>query len=125
VRNYFCKSALPLRSICNSLTYDRALLHRRFIFIIVLILCTNGLYCNKAPSSPHLALQTSKDYKTLGNSFFRIDVELDTRPEGKQHMIVCVCVREREIELLNPRERKEEDTGGDRISRVTRRPMIC
>lgn len=82
VRNCFCKIALPLRSICNSLTYDPALLHRRLIFVVVLILCTNGLYCNKAHSSPHLPLQTTKDYnnKPWKTPIFRVDVELDNRP---------------------------------------------
>jgi hypothetical protein len=86
----------------------------------------------------HLPLQTSKVYnnKPWKTSFFRVDVELDTRPWGKQHTIVCVCLwvsewaSERACEAmlerkrLNPRGRKEEDTGGERISRVTR-PMTC
>ena len=45
-------------------------------------------------SSPHLQLETSKDCnnKPWKTPFFRVDVELDTRPQVKQHMILCVCV---------------------------------
>jgi ribose 1,5-bisphosphokinase PhnN len=44
-------------------------------------------------------------------------------------MIVCVCVCVCEAMLerkrLNSRGRKDEDTGRDRILRVTRRPVTC
>ena len=93
VRNYFCKSALLLRPICNSLTYDPALLHRRFIFVIILFLCPNGLYCNKPPPFPHLPLQTSKDYKTLGKAIFSVWL-YNLIPDPKETTTwLCVFVR--------------------------------
>ena len=138
VPNCFYDNSLSLLSVCNSLSCDPAFLHRRFISVIVLILCTNGSYCSKAATSPHLPLQISKDCnnRTLKTLFFfpcGCRMWYPTVMETTHAMCVYVCVRALAHALercdawnktFKPK-REEEDNGGNRISRVILHKMSC